>query len=241
MIPLLVLLSLTLSINAAEKPWASRHAEGWAWYHDRPRQPKPEDKTQKTDPVTQLNAVKQELENALAKALLEPTQENVIEYMALQQKWVQQSALFSKSWQHALLEHPELASLFPTTQYGVKIRKEVEAESKIALIRKLAEKNTLLFFYEGESLYSKAFANIVREFVKQYNWPIQAVSVDNISLKTFPQSIKDRSIADEMGVSIFPSLFMIDLITRKAVPIAFGMITVNQIEDNILLQFAEER
>jgi len=242
LIPIALCLIIPGYLSAVHEvqPWQKRHAEGWAWYHDFER-PKEEEKPPErpTDPILILRIEKENLERALAKAMLEPTPENTMSYMILQKKWISHAAEFSRSWQYSLLEHPELASMTPTTQYGVQIKKEQETIKRNLLIKALAHDHTLLFFYEGGSAYSQAFSNVVKAFVEQHHWNVKSVSVDGVILKDFPLSINDKSIAKEMGVTIFPAIFIANTTTLSAVPVAFGMSTVSQVEDNIVMQFGE--
>ncbi len=230
-------------VNASEKEqtaWQKRHAEGWAWYHnfEKPEEPD-EASAEPKDPIVILNIAKEELERTLAKAMLEPTKENVLAYMVLQNKWVNQSKDFSHLWQQNILEHPEVYSLMPTTQYGVQVRKNVDSAARNKLIKKLSKSSMLLFFYEGENAFSQAFSRVVREFSKQHNWMVKPVSIDGVIAKDFPRSIRDASIAEEMQVKTFPALFLMDVRTLTAIPLAFGMATISQIEENIVMQFEE--
>ncbi len=237
-----ILLSCPLVAFAAQEdlPWQLRHAEGWAWYHAL-EQPKEEPLAEEPpkDPVALLAIAKVDLERSLATAMLSPTHENVAAYMALQQKWMKQSALFAKLWQQNILQHPELSSQSPTTQYGVQVKKEFLAAKKRELIQKLAVSHILLFFYEGKNLYSKAFSKVVQEFSTQHQWMVKPVSVDGVTLNNFPKSLRDSSVAVEMGVAIFPALYLVNMATLEATPIAFGMVTTGQIEENIIIQFEE--
>ncbi len=221
-------------------PWKDRHAEGWAWYHDR-KAPKekeiviPEAKT----PVQTLAVVKEELEMKLAQAMLEPTPENVYAYIALQRQWINQASYFSSAWQKVMLEHPELSSLKPTSQYGIQIQKKVDGEKQDSLINALAKQYSLLFLYEGNNPYSQAFGLIVREFGFQHNWKIQPISTDGFILREFPESTADYELAKDMGIRFFPTLLVFDAQKKRAVPVAIGMMSLNQIKDNISLQFDE--
>ena len=165
-----LILSTSICCGEEQRSWQNRHAEGWAWYHDpkkEPEQKKVEEKPQ--DPIVSLDKAKEELERALAKAILEPTNENVLVYMTLQKKWINQSADFAHIWQRNILGHPELASLTPTSQYGVQIKKEADAASRKTLIQAIAKQYTLLFFYEGGSPFSQAFAKVVQDFSHRYH------------------------------------------------------------------------
>lgn len=240
----LILLPLSIFGDKLQPlPWQSRHGEGWAWYHDfRKQKTQPEPfKNQPVDPIQILKIEKENLERSLAKAMLEPTKKNILVYMQLQKKWVDQATFFSQLWKINILEHPEFASMTPTTQYGVQVRKEVDNNERKKLIRSIARNTKLLFFYEGKNPFSRAFSNAVSEFSKQYNWEVKAVSIDGFVLNNFPYSLQDAQIAEEMKVDIFPSLFIMEETNLKAIPVAFGMSTISQIEENISIQFGENR
>jgi len=227
------------SLVTTELPWQKRHAEGWAWYHDFEREAQ-EEKEEPKDELVIIKSAKEDLERALAKAMLDPTKENVYAYMNLQKQWSDQARNFSKSWQYNLLGHPEVASLLPTTQYGVRVRKEIDAKTRSELIKGLAKENMLLFFYEGGNPFSKEFSKVVTMFRKLNKWEVKPVSVDGLLLNEFPQSIRDQSIAREMGVNFFPALFLVHIRTQAAIPISYGMTTISQIEENIVMQFTGE-
>lgn len=235
-----LLVCISLYGDEQQMPWQKRHAEGWAWYHDfeEPTEQTIEEEIPK-DPIEILGIAKEDLERSLAKAMLEPTRENILAYMILQKKWTNQSANFAKLWQQNILAYPELSSLTPTTQYGVKVRKQVDAATRKAFIQNLSSQTILLFFYEGGNAFSKAFASILKEFSVHYKWAVKAVSVDGIILSDFPGSIRDTGIAQEMQVNLFPSLFVVNKETMQAKPIAYGMATVSKIEENIIIQFKD--
>lgn len=242
-IALLIVLTMTFSsANADEQSWQKRRAEGWAWYHNFEKNKQREQvKEESKDPIIILGIAKEKLERALAIAMLNPSDENVFAYMVMHKQWTDQSRRFSRSWQHNLLEHPEVASMMPTTQYGVQIKKIVEAKSQQELLTNLSKRTTLLFFYEGNNPFSQAFGLAVQVFSEQFNWSVKPISVDGSFIKYFPNSIKDSTISKEMNVTIFPALFVVDNKTLKATPAAFGMMTVSQLEENIAMQFGEEK
>lgn len=237
---LIFLVSISAYANE-QKSWPARHAEGWAWYHDFEKQtPIERNEVIKKTPLEEITLAKQELETALAVAMLNPTKDNVLVYMSLQKKWIEQSTYFSRLWQINVLEHPELAYLTPTTQYGVQVKKEVEEKSRQAFLKKLGNTHVLLFFFEGNNPFSQAFAEVVTLFSQQHHWSVKPVSVDGMLLKEFPQSLRDNSVAQEMNIHFFPALLSVDMSSLKATPLAFGLVTVRQIEDNILMQFEEK-
>lgn len=231
--------------------WLDRKAEGWAWYEDTQ---KPEKKIEKESqpkeeelPISQapLSAaekaaqIRKDLEEKLAQAVLEPTEENVEHYICEQQKWVNQSAQFSSAWAKVLLKAPELdaTTQFPVSQYGIQLYKQLEQEKRAVLMQKLGSHYGLFFFYEGKSKSSQAFSLVVQEFAKKYEWEVIAISKDGFLLEGFSDNHPDNGTIQMLGMTVFPSLFLVNPQTADICPIAFGLVSLDRIERNIEIQF----
>ncbi len=254
---LFLLISNPLSLQAG---WLERKAEGWAWYEDSEKQKKnlpsplvlssPLDSTPiLTEKEASLSAaeqaaqIKKGLEEKLAQAVLYPTEENISLYMQEQQKWVEQSALFSKLWAKILLQKPHLDTTleFPVSQYGIQLVKQLQQEERVRLMQRLSQEYGLFFFYEGQSQISQTFALVVQEFAHKYNWQILAISKDGILLEGFSHNYLDNGTIQKLNVEIFPSLFLVNPSTEDVRPISFGLSSVDRIESNIELQFSQEK
>lgn len=236
--------SLLLLLCALPSPafcgWIERKAEGWAWYED-PEKLKKEEIQKPSSPNEEFSAAKKDLEEKLAKALLEPTHENVMTYMQEQQRWLDQSTEFAKVWSRLLLLHPYLdnTTRVPVSQYGLQAYKQSIQEQKEALISGLAKENGLFFFYEGENLASKVFAEVVKEFSKKYGWNVLAISVDGTYLKEFAESKLDNGISEKFGITVFPALVLINPKEEFIAPVSFGLTSLDKIEQNLFIQFSE--
>ncbi|CUI18199.1 Type IV conjugative transfer system pilus assembly protein TraF (plasmid) [Candidatus Protochlamydia naegleriophila] len=246
------LILVVLIHSFANAGWIDRKAEGWAWYEDLekeeekpetiPVQPLPAAvMKQSLSPSDELAQVKKEMENSLAEAVLRPTTKSVGQYMEMQKKWVDQSGLFAQTWTHVLLEKPFLdeTTKSPVSQYGIQVQKMMIQEKKETVIRQLAKERGLFFFYEGKKKASAAFALVVKAFAQRYQWEVFAVSLDQTKLEGFKNNQQDNGISRGFAVEITPSLYVVNPKTHEVVPIAFGLITIQQIENNILLQFTE--
>jgi conjugal transfer pilus assembly protein TraF len=218
--------------------WHDRKAEGWAWYED--SQP-PEEKTDPPSAAYELQEIRQTLEEKLANALLDPTPASIKSYMEEQQKWLERSSYFANVWAQVLLNYPQLdytATTLPVSQYGLQLHKKEEQEKKEALILSLVSDCGLFFFYEGKNETSVIFGNIVRELAKKYGWNTIAISLDGLEIDGF-ENKKNNGIAKALGVDVAPALYLINPKTNIAVPISFGLVAMDKIEENIALQFKE--
>ena len=235
--------------------WLEHKAEGWAWYEDiqkqkmeEPEETQGEQKPEISLPiVAPLTAsektaqIRKDLEEKLAQAVLEPTEENVENYMREQQKWINQSAKFSRTWTKVLLQQPELDATteFPVTQYGIQLYKKIQQDKLTALMKQLNSEYGLFFFYEGKNKSSQAFSLVVQEFAKKYGWEVIAISKDGFLLEGFVDNHPDNGTIRTIGIEIFPSLFLVNPHTADIRPVSFGLVSLDRIESNIEFQFSE--
>ncbi len=233
---------LSASLNAG---WIERKAEGWAWYEDRPS-PIEIEETIDAGPISSsqiLEQAKKELGDKLADAILNPTGENITVYLALQKAWIGRSSKFSEEWAKALLNYPEFDSniSYPTSHYGRKIARNVENQKRVVQIKEIAQNSSLLFFYDGKDKISQAFSLVVKEFGKKYLWNIVAISCDGTLLDGFVTNQPDKGISQQFGLYKTPALFVVDPSTNEAFAIAYGLVSIDVIENNILIRFPENK
>lgn len=231
--------------------WLERKAEGWAWYEEIEKQKEQESSVeaakelplQESVPSASQRAaeIRRNLEEKLAQAVLEPTKENVETYMREQQKWMNQSAQFSNQWVKVLLKQPELDATneFPVSQYGIQLYNQLEQEHRDALMKQLNQQYGLFFFYEGKEKSSQVFSFVVKEMSKKYGWEVIAISKDGLLLEGFQDNHPDNGIIQRMGVKVFPSLFLVNPNAADIRPISFGLVSLEQVERNIELQFSD--
>lgn len=234
---------LILSFSQIDAGWHDRKCEGWAWYEDKKeieeQKPKKEESLSKLDKATkEVEEAQKRLKGFLALALLDPTDENIENYLVEQKKWLEKSQLMSKKWEKAVLTNPELNHVlqFPISQYGSKVRIQEKQNQTKGLIADLKEDHSLIFFYQGQNPESKAFAKVAKRFSVKHDYDLVAVSTDGTILEDFPNSIVNNKLPKE--VQAFPAIFIFDENKKEMIPISYGLNTVDGIERNILLQFA---
>lgn len=237
---MLVCSSFCISVEAG---WLDRKAEGWAWYEDLQKEKK--EKHEKKEVLTaseQISQARKELEELLAEAMLRPSVENIQLYMETQKLWMERSAEFANAWQKIIIGNPQLdptATSFATSQFGRQLQKAMEQEEKEQLIKTIASEYGLFYFYEGKSKLSKAFALVINAFAKKYGWSVLGISADGEKLSEIPNTLIDNGIIQEMDIQVFPALFAINPKFREAIPLSFGLRTIDQIEENIIAQFKQ--
>lgn len=240
---------LTLPFFHMEAAWVDRKAEGWAWYEDKEPEKKQEVEVIEIPPPImtaseQLEESKKNLQEKLAKALLEPSTENVKDYIQEQQIATERATEFSNSWAKVLLSHPNLdftAKENAISSYGAQVQKQVLKQEKELLISNISRENGLFFIYKGEGAESRAFAVVVNILVRKYGFEVLGISVDGTLIDGFKNNNVDNGIVENLGVEIFPALLVVNPKTETVTPVSFGMRALDQVEENIFMQFNEVR
>ena len=92
----------------------------------------------------------------------------------------------------------------------------------------------MFFFFKNNCPYCEAFSPIVKQFSEKYGWDVLAVSEFGEKHALFPRSVQDNGLAENWGVNTYPSLFAVNPNTGHVVPVAIGMISIQEMEERII-------
>jgi conjugal transfer pilus assembly protein TraF len=108
----LFLMMLPLSSNASEAGYCNKYKLGWNFTCDSKvkeeevskdvKKDAKQSKEDQSDYAEQLARIKQALEDKKAKAVIYPTEENIKDYMAYQQKALDRSGVFADQWRRVV-------------------------------------------------------------------------------------------------------------------------------------------
>lgn len=83
-------------------------------------------------------------------------------------------------------------------------------------------------------------APVVKRFSEQYHWSVMPINVEGTQpLPDFPKVQKDNGIADQWKVDQIPALFAVNPKTKHVLPIAYGLISIEEIERRIVTLMRE--
>lgn len=232
-IVLVVLLILSFSLYADD--FYRRHTTGWHWYDDPVEEENEENIT--SDPSEQMNTVRAIIKRALDKAVIQPTHENVKDYISLQNQLMANSGKFSQTWKEILLDQPELdySLVHPTNNMARQIESDQENLKEEVAIRALAKQSGLFFFYHSTCPYCQKFSPILKNFAERYNITVIPITTDGISLPEFPNSFIDKGQKETFHVTVEPSLFAVNPYTKQAYPVSYGLMSETDLKKRILM------
>lgn len=222
-------------VFAEETTYFTEHTKGWHWYND-PKESDDSDEGSENDPITKMNAVRATVQRALNNAVINPSKENVKNYIVLQNQVANHANQFNHNWQAVLLDNPELnySLLHPTNNLAKQVEYDQNHVAEEKIVRQLAQNYQLYFFYRSTCPYCQRFAPIVKDFAETYGFNVLPITTDGISLPEFPDSYINQGESQIYNVTVEPTLFAVNPVTHKAIRIATGLTSQSEIKKNIV-------
>jgi conjugal transfer pilus assembly protein TraF len=224
----------------------SLHEKGWHWYQcdvgsDDEKEKNLETKIEPS-PLERLKKYQRELDEAKAEAVLNPTPQNVARYQRMQYVLLEKSGIFAKVWMQNLHQDQSLdyAQKFPVSSGARHIYLKEQKQQDEQKIRDLSQKYGLFFFFKNDCPYCSAFAPIVKSFSEKYEWEVLAISEFGEKNELFQRNVRDNGLAEIWGVNTYPSLFAVNPENGHVIPIAVGMVSLEEIEERILSMIDDE-
>lgn len=232
----MIFLTQTLSAGFYEE----NKIQGFYFFED----PKEGGKAEQNNPQTPEEAEeimaeqREELYKLRCLAILSPTKKNLISYIERHNKMISIADRFAKSWEHVLLDLPELGGghTFSSSAVGIDVRKRAEEAYKLRTLDALGEKFFLLMFADGGDPYSEEAAQILNRFKDVTDWHIRVVSTNGLPLQAFPKPEKNQGLAERYNVEKVPAFLIINPDTKEGYPVGIGVLSIPELIDNIHIQ-----
>ncbi|MGV8948502.1 MAG: conjugal transfer protein TraF [Candidatus Paracaedibacter sp.] len=238
------------------KTWYEAPDQGWSWYIDPPKRSKPKKQTRDQEtPSTkvetsyvhteEMEKLRKGFEELQAKAILNPTLENVQAFQKAYNSIVNRSSSFEKTWMLSSLISGE--SYRVSDQHSPKHRKIYQEKTDKQLeedIVGLVRTHGLFFIFKNDCPYCHEMAPIVRQLVDQYHFEVKAISPDGETLKEFPEAVKDNGTISQINPEgVFPTLFLVNPNSGQTIPLARGLTSPSELKDNlkVIIQFLKEQ
>ena len=190
-------------------------------------------------PSERMAAIAKQLEDLKARAILEPSEENVIAYVRFQREQLDRASLFADTWQRALWQNPDIDYTLqrPVSTVGKRAWSDNRTADRDEVLTHLGQRYGMFYFFAQSCGACEIFAPILRSVADSHGLAVMAVSMDGGPSRTFPNYVVDSGQRARMGVpgNATPALVLFDTATRKAVPIGFGILSADEIMERIFM------
>ncbi len=204
--------------------------------------PKPKERGAQSAPpqqsaVDRMSAITRQLDELKARAILEPTDENVVAYVRFQREQLDRASTFSDTWQRALWQNPDLDYTLqrPVSTVGKRAWLDNRRADRDAVMANLSQRYGLFYFYAQSCGACELFSPILRSVADSHRMAVMAVSMDGGPSRDFPNYVVDSGQRARMGLSgnETPALVLFDTVTKRTIPVGYGILSADEIMDRI--------
>lgn len=187
--------------------------------------------------VDRMAAITRQLDELKAKAILEPTEENVIAYVRFQREQLDRASTFSDTWQRALWQNPDIDYTLqrPVSTVAKRAWLDNRRADRDTVLTNLSQRYGLFYFFAQSCGACELFAPILRSVADSHRMAVMAVSMDGGPSRDFPNYVVDSGQRTRMGLTgnETPALVLFDTATRRTIPIGYGILSADEIMDRI--------
>ena len=251
LVGLLSLLSAPQAETREWRSWCGAEAStplGWHFYCDPDEAKEPEAPATKApqapSATERILSMRRALEEARARAVFEPTQDNVKAYLRLQQEALQNAAAFSDAFRRAVWSNPELDYTLkrPVGALAKRLWSEERRAERDKVLANLGERYGLIYLGSDKCPACRVFGPLLRSFALRHGLEVLAVSTTGGPLESWPEAVADKGRAARLGIEahVLPAVVLYDTKKKRAVPVSFGVVAEDQLADRIFALTARE-
>lgn len=212
------------------------------WFYCEKPKPKPRDAAAPVAPpaataAERLEHVTVELRELKARAILEPTPENVTAYVRFQREQLDRASMFSDVWQRAVWQNPDLDYTLqrPVGTVAKAQWLETRKSDRDQALVHLGERYGIFYFFAQSCGACTVFSPILKSVADSHGLHVMAISTDGGPSPTFPKYAVDSGQRERMGLTgnVTPAVVLFDTVTKRAVPIGYGVMAADELMDRI--------
>ena len=232
--------------SQANADWCEQRKLGSYFYCSRP---KPKDKAPPASPAPataaqQLDAITQELREKKARAILEPTEENIASYVKFQREQLDRSSHFADQWQRLLWQDPDLDYTLerPVGTLAKRLYTDARKVNRDVALAHLSERYGLFYFFASDCGACTVFSPILKSVADSNRLTVMAVSTDGGPSEHFPKYVVDSGQRERMGIptKAVPAVVLFDTQTKTAIPVGYGILAADELMERIFVLTEKE-
>jgi conjugal transfer pilus assembly protein TraF len=241
-----LILAMGLAGNAlsqGQKSWFEQSVwdnpdRDFKWYPpDPPPAAKPKSETQKPKKVSDFKTtdeVQAEVKRLLSVATMSLKDEDVKRYLAFQQEVMDRSSMFTEVAQRIVWRTPELdyQMRYSTNNSSILGQEQRKLDRDRQNVIQLSQNHALFFFFKSDCPYCHHVSPMLKNFSELYGMTVLPISMDGGALPDFPAPRMNNGLAEQLGVSTVPALFLVGK-DKTIQPIAYGVIAQNELVERI--------
>ena len=226
-------------VQAGDDFYCKERKLGTWFYCERPKATPSERQAPEQSPsaAERLKTISVELEELKAKAILEPSPENVTAYIRFQREQLDRASSFADVWRRAIWQDPDLDYTLqrPVNALAKRTWLDQRKSDRERVLSGIGQRYGVFYFYSSSCAACEVFAPIMRGIADRFGMSVMAVSMDGGPSAVFPNYLINTGQYEKMGLSggAVPALVLFDTATKKPMPIGYGIMSQDEVMDRI--------
>ncbi|MBC2668228.1 conjugal transfer protein TraF [Novosphingobium piscinae] len=233
------------SVASQDRFYCAERRLGYWFYCERP---KSAERTAEQAPAlsatSRLDAITASLRELKARAILEPTPANVTAYIRFQREQLDRASLFSDVWQRAIWQDPALDYTLqrPVSTLGKRQWQDARSAERDAAMAHLGERYGLFYFFAQSCGACEVMSPIVESVAATWHLTVRAISTDGGPSRHFRNYTVETNQRARMALEprITPAVVLWDAATGRPIPIGYGVMSADELQDRIYLLTTKE-
>jgi len=180
-----------------------------------------------------------------ARAIIEPTPQNVTAYIRFQREQLDRASLFSDVWQRAIWQQPELDYTLerPVGTLAKRQWQDARAAERDTIMAHLSDRYGLFYFFAQTCGACEVMSPIVKAVADRWHLSRPGYFDRRRSFAPFPAAYAvENGQRPRMGLEprITPALVLWDSEAARAIPIGYGVLSADELQDRIFLLTSKE-
>ena len=215
------------------KPFYQGRKEGWYWYKKeavRKKEKKFEPRKRHLPSLSDFTMKElwnmypddfQKLLNTfMKKAVQNPTEKNVLEYLTMQDIARRKSVAYASVVSYVEQKHPELSNktTYPITAPGRAAVVSMRTREIEQTLQSARDSFALIMFSRKGCEFCTAQKSILAYFVDKYGWPVRSIDID-----------QNPNMAARFNITITPTIIVVEKRSGKYMPVSVGVVSMGEL------------
>ena len=237
----LLLLTPLLANGANEDFWTqdvwSSPDRGFLFYQE-----KTQDNQKELDEFRTVEELRAEAQRRLNIAVMDPTEENLKGYLAINTLMLEKSTVFAQRWKETLWANPDFdhTVVHPNANFAQVALKDEKKITKDASLKTLASQAGLVVLVQAGCSFCSMMAPVIQRLQQETGMETLAISIKGDVASEWPQAKPDNGIVKRLMTlsgsvpTVTPAVFLVDRTGQNAQLIASGALSLEDLKDRLV-------